>query len=151
MATVKKVSKTSKIKKYQSGGDTTKNDPDIQPWMAKFNAQTRAEMKNPKLAEERRRKEDSTTRANFLRGRAEDRARYIKEGYKVEDRPSGSTVYTKPGSKAKDGKWMQKAAASIKKRGTAGKCTPITKKSCTGKAKVLAKTFKKIAAKRKSK
>jgi hypothetical protein len=52
---------------------------------------------------------------------------------------------------AKDGKWMQKAAASIKKRGTAGKCTPITKPGCTGKAKALAKTFKKIAAKRKSK
>lgn len=53
--------------------------------------------------------------------------------------------------KAKDGKWIQKAAASIKKRGTAGKCTPITKPGCTGKAKALAKTFKKIAAKRKSK
>lgn len=57
----------------------------------------------------------------------------------------------KNGGKAKDGKWMQKAAASIKKRGTEGKCTPITKKGCTGKAKTLAKTFKKIAAKRKSK
>ena len=54
-------------------------------------------------------------------------------------------------AKAKDGKWMQKAAASIKKRGTAGKCTPISKPGCTGKAKALAKTFKKIAAKRKSK
>ena len=54
-------------------------------------------------------------------------------------------------SKAKDGKWIQKAAASIKKRGTEGKCTPITKPGCTGKAKALAKTFKKIAAKRKSK
>lgn len=53
--------------------------------------------------------------------------------------------------KAKDGKWMQKAAASIKRRGTAGKCTPITKPGCTGKAKALAKTFKKIAAKRKGK
>jgi hypothetical protein len=53
--------------------------------------------------------------------------------------------------KAKDGKWMQKAAASIKRRGTEGKCTPITKPGCTGKAKALAKTFKKIAAKRKSK
>jgi hypothetical protein len=53
--------------------------------------------------------------------------------------------------KAKDGKWMQKVSASIKKRGTAGKCTPITKPGCTGKAKALAKTFKKIAAKRKSK
>jgi hypothetical protein len=51
--------------------------------------------------------------------------------------------------KAKDGKWMQKAAASIKKRGTAGKCTPITKPGCTGKAKALAKTFKKISKKNK--
>ena len=48
-------------------------------------------------------------------------------------------------------KWMQKATASIKRRGTEGKCTPITKPGCTGKAKVLAKTFKKIAAKRKGK
>ena len=46
---------------------------------------------------------------------------------------------------------MQKASASIKRRGTEGKCTPITKPGCTGKAKALAKTFKKIAAKRKGK
>lgn len=59
---------------------------------------------------------------------------------------SGTTI-----AKAKDGKWMQKAAASIKRRGTEGKCTPITKPGCTGKAKALAKTFKKIAAKRKGK
>jgi hypothetical protein len=52
---------------------------------------------------------------------------------------------------AKNGKWMQKAAASIKKRGTAGKCTPITKPGCTGKAKTLAKTFKKIAKSNKKK
>ena len=48
-----------------------------------------------------------------------------------------------------DKKWMQKVSASIKKRGTKGKCTPITKPGCTGRAKALAKTFKKIAAKRK--
>jgi hypothetical protein len=54
-------------------------------------------------------------------------------------------------AKAKDGKWMQKVSKSIKKRGTEGKCTPITKPGCTGKAKALAKTFKKIAAKRKAK
>jgi len=54
-------------------------------------------------------------------------------------------------TKAKDGKWMQKVTKSIKARGTAGKCTPITKPGCTGKAKALAKTFKKIAAKRKAK
>ena len=52
--------------------------------------------------------------------------------------------------KGTDKKWMQKVSASIKKRGTKGKCTPITKKGCTGRAKALAKTFKKIAAKRKA-
>lgn len=52
---------------------------------------------------------------------------------------------------AKDGKWIQKATASIKRRGTAGKCTPITKPGCTGRAKALAKTFKKMARNRKKK
>jgi len=65
---------------------------------------------------------------------------------RLNKQKSGGTT-----AKAKDGKWMQKAAASIKKRGTEGKCTPITKPGCTGRAKALAKTFKKIAAKRKSK
>ena len=49
----------------------------------------------------------------------------------------------------KKGGWIQKATASIKKRGTKGKCTPITKPGCTGRAKALAKTFKKMAKKRK--
>jgi Skp family chaperone for outer membrane proteins len=67
--------------------------------------------------------------------------------FEVDDsyRKNGGSV------KAKDGKWMQKAAASIKKRGTAGKCTPITKPGCTGRAKALAKTFKKIAKSNKKK
>jgi hypothetical protein len=67
-------------------------------------------------------------------------------GKLVKKAKSGTTI-----AKAKDGKWMQKAAASIKRRGTAGKCTPITKKSCTGKAKTLALTFKKIAKSNKKK
>ena len=46
--------------------------------------------------------------------------------------------------------WIQSVNKSIKKRGTKGKCTPITKKGCTGRAKALAKTFKKMAKKRKS-
>jgi hypothetical protein len=50
-----------------------------------------------------------------------------------------------------DKKWIQSATASIKRRGTAGKCTPISKKSCTGKARTLAKTFKKIAKSNKKK
>ena len=50
----------------------------------------------------------------------------------------------------KKGGWIQDVNKSIKKRKTKGKCTPITKKGCTGRAKALAKTFKKIAKKRKS-
>ena len=53
------------------------------------------------------------------------------------------------GGKAKKN-WIQDVNKSIKKRKTKGKCTPITKKGCTGRAKALAKTFKKMAKKRKS-
>ena len=49
-----------------------------------------------------------------------------------------------------NGKWIQKATASIKKRGTEGKCTPITKPGCTGRAKALALTFKKMGRERKA-
>ena len=63
----------------------------------------------------------------------------------TEDEPKGF----KKGGKA-DKKWIQKATASIKRRGTKGKCTPITKPGCTGRAKALAKTFKKMAKKRKA-
>ena len=60
---------------------------------------------------------------------------------------SGGRVALKKGG---NGKWIQKATASIKKRGTEGKCTPITKPGCTGRAKALAKTFKKMAKQRKA-
>ena len=52
--------------------------------------------------------------------------------------------------KGGNGKWIQKVTASIKKRGTKGKCTPITKPGCTGRAKALAKTFKKMGRERKA-
>ena len=52
---------------------------------------------------------------------------------------------------AKDPNWIQGAEADIERRGTEGKCTPITKPGCTGKAKALAKTFKKMAKKRDAK
>ena len=42
-------------------------------------------------------------------------------------------------------KWIQQVNKSIAKRGTKGKCTPITKPGCTGRAKALAKTFKRMA------
>jgi len=66
----------------------------------------------------------------------------LNRGYK-----DGGRIGFKKGT---DKKWMQKVSASIKKRGTKGKCTPITKPGCTGRAKALAKTFKKMAKKRKA-
>ena len=48
-------------------------------------------------------------------------------------------------------KWIQNINKSIKRRSTKGKCTPITKPGCTGRARSLALTFKKMAKKRKSK
>jgi len=71
----------------------------------------------------------------------------IKGRSKIATYRHGGRIDLKAGG---DGKWMQKVSASIKKRGTEGKCTPITKPGCTGKAKALAKTFKKIAARRKA-
>ena len=74
-----------------------------------------------------------------------------RSGYKP---PAGHNAqgYRQPTvvSMAKGG-WIQDVNKSIKKRGTKGKCTPITKKGCTGRAKALAKTFKKMAKKRKGK
>ena len=58
---------------------------------------------------------------------------------------SGGRVDCKDG-----GNWIQKVNKSIKARGTKGKCTPITKPGCTGRAKALAKTFKKMGRERKS-
>ena len=78
-----------------------------------------------------------------------------QDGYGKYAPKKNEAISNKPmksgGAVAKDGKWMQKVSKSIKARGTEGKCTPITKPGCTGKAKALAKTFKKIAAKRKAK
>ena len=67
-------------------------------------------------------------------------------------RDTKKRVYAAKGGRigAKDGKWIQSVNRSIKKRGTKGKCTPITKPGCTGRAKALAKTFKKMARERKS-
>lgn len=75
---------------------------------------------------------------------------YDKNGYPIKKKKakSGATV-----SKAKDGKWIQKATASIKRRGTKGVCTgakfggPTCKPG--SKRYNLAKTFKSIAKKKK--
>jgi hypothetical protein len=79
---------------------------------------------------------------DMKRQRLKGQSGYDKDGFPIKK--NGGTV-------AKDGKWIQKATASIKKRGTEGKCTPITKPGCTDRAKSLAKTFKKMAKAKKGK
>ena len=110
----------------------------------------------------KREKKAEGGRAGFQHG---GRTNLLEELGRVEAEPSNrnrraeisrvhselNKGYKKGGKAKKDKKWMQKVSASIKKRGTKGKCTPITKPGCTGRAKALAKTFKKIAAKRKAK
>ena len=62
------------------------------------------------------------------------------------------SIYASGGRVAlkKGGNWIQSVNKSIKARGTKGKCTPITKPGCTGRAKALALTFKKMGRERKS-
>jgi hypothetical protein len=79
---------------------------------------------------------DKKTRA--VRKAQKDYKKSIEDEFSVKMKKGGST----------DSKWIQKATASIKKRGTEGKCTPITKPGCTGRAKALAKTFKKMSKKK---
>ncbi len=69
-----------------------------------------------------------------------------KPGYSVsKGRKAGGRVFPPNISMKEEDDWIQDANKSIEERGTEGKCTPITKPGCTGKAKALAKTFKKMA------
>jgi hypothetical protein len=109
-----------------------------------------------KQSKENQIKKDSTYESNTksnLEKSIKDLALKAQQKQLEENRKAKLPRQKNGGSieKAKDGKWMQKAAASIKRRGTEGKCTPITKPGCTGKAKALAKTFKKIAKSNKKK
>ena len=85
------------------------------------------------------------------------RTNLLEELGRVEAKPSNpnrraeiSRVHSELNKGYKKGGWIQKATASIKRRGTKGKCTPITKPGCTGRAKALAKTFKKLGRERKA-
>ena len=89
---------------------------------------------------------DTSPRAGYRPALGANRDGYPMGGIPVQGFRSGGRVALKEGSKKN---WMQDVNKSIKKRGTKGKCTPITKKGCTGRAKALAKTFKKMAKKRK--
>ena len=90
---------------------------------------------------------DTSPRSGYKPALGANRDGYPMGGIPVQGFRSGGRVALKEGSKKN---WIQSVNKSIKKRGTKGKCTPITKKGCTGRAKALAMTFKKMAKKRKS-
>ena len=144
MATAKKP-----IKKAQTGAKTKDSTNYFNKERDRYfrQASIDAEFGLRNAAEESMKKAAKASKDSFRQNFKGDPG-FDKNGYPVKKKKakSGTTI-----AKAKDGMWMQKAAASIKKRGTAGKCTPITKPGCTGKAKALAKTFKKIAKSNKKK
>ena len=78
--------------------------------------------------------------AQRIMGSEEGKENYKKNSIKKEK--TGGKV-----SKAKDGKWIQKAVNPAHK----GFCTPMTKATCTPKRKALAKTFKAMGRARKGK
>jgi len=117
----------AKMKKYQGGGtmdprvaeflkkrqaaDTSKpyNREDM---IANMNKQIMAEIKNPKLADERRRKTDSAMYADWQKDSAAVRKFHEKEGDLVERRKDGSMKYTVMPKKNKDGGKVVKKAKS---------------------------------------
>ena len=142
MATIKK-----KTKKAQYGHSTSMDSK------GKYNVVTKSNTPDGPRYYQYAHPNESTARSRntmFARANAADSIPAAKvhplDIKALKDQKNGGKT-----PKAKDGKWMQKVSKSIKARGTEGKCTPITKPGCTGKTKALAKTFKKIAAKRKSK
>ena len=90
---------------------------------------------------------DTSPRAGFRPALGHNRDGYPTGGIPIQGYRSGGRIGFRTGT---DKNWIQDVNKSIKKRGTKGKCTPITKKGCTGRAKALAMTFKKMAKKRSS-
>ena len=92
--------------------------------------------KNSKAISDRNNPDITESAMSFLK----DEAIAKNEEY-LESLESMTNRYAKGG-------WIQKATDSIERRGTEGKCTPITKPGCTGRARALALTFKKMAKNR---
>ena len=91
---------------------------------------------------------DTSPRSGFRPALGANRDGYPMGGIPIQGFRSGGRIGFKKGT---DKNWIQDVSKSIKKRGTKGKCTPITKKGCTGRAKALAMTFKKMGRARKGK
>jgi hypothetical protein len=140
----------AKMKKYQGGGtmdpkvaeflrkrqaaDTSKpyNREDM---IANMNKQIMAELKNPKLADERRRKDDSTNYSNWQKDSTNIRKFHEKEGDLVERRPNGSMKYTVMPKKKNDG--FKKGGKLVKKAKSGGSFPDLNKDGKVTKADIL--------------
>lgn len=145
MATVKKIKKAQKgIKATADSSAYYKNQEDT------FNKLAKDEKGNSKVADFNRKFfKDQAGKAvsSQVRQLHKGKPGYDANGFPIKKNKTGGVT------KAKDGKWIQKATASIKKRGTEGVCTgkkfggPTCKPG--SKRYNLAKVFKGMAKKKK--
>jgi len=122
MATVKKSIKKA-IKKAQVGDTLKKKYPTIDMYSTK----------NYDLKKTTYPGGDTKTETTF---KPNGGVKFDVPSIKKKKAKSGTTI-----TKAKDGKWIQKAINPAHK----GFCTPMTKATCTPKRKALAKTLRKIS------
>lgn len=145
----------AKIKKYQNSGKPLKATPDSSAYYKNqedvFNKLAKSEKGNSKVADFNRqyfKSQSAKAVSDQLRQLHKGKPGYDANGFPIKKNKTGGKV-----TKAKDGKWIQKATASIKKRGTEGVCTgkkfggPTCKPG--SKRYNLAKVFKGMAKKKK--
>lgn len=136
--TLGNMKKGGKVKKAQNGDSTAYYNNLSKSYMEKA-ARAMGDNVN-KTSKSYLDKSMEATR-NELRQSRKGKPGFDKMGNPIKQKTGGVT------SKAKDGKWIQKAINPKHK----GYCTPTTKATCTPKRKALAMTLKKMAKARKGK
>jgi hypothetical protein len=144
MAKVKKMKKAqggatmdprvAEFLKKRQAADTTK-PYNRESMISNMNKQIMAELKNPKLADERRRKDDSTSYSNWQKDSTNIRKFHEKEGDLVERRPDGSMKYTVMPKKKNDG--FKKGGKLVKKAKSGGSFPDLNKDGKVTKADIL--------------
>lgn len=141
------------IKKAQNGTKTADSTAYFSKKVKSFKELAKGEKGNTEISKFNKRFfeiESGKAAGNQLRQDKKGKPGFDANGFPIKKKKakSGATI-----EKAKDGKWIQKATASIKRRGTKGVCTgskfggPTCKPG--SKRYALAKTFKSIAKKKK--
>ena len=129
---------TTKASRVERGkdiaGDSDRGGRSARNWALQSLTESRMEAKNKELSKK-------PILNDEIYKKSENPYKTDKNGNIIKQKRGGST------SKAKDGKWIQKAINPKHK----GYCTPMTKATCTPKRKALAMTLKKMGRARKGK